>query len=72
MCRGGKLAALHMAANSSILTGYLIDPVDNTIFSPESAAYPSAVKALKALQPPRTAGVSGGFCTLQLQFVRLR
>jgi hypothetical protein len=37
--------------------------VDNTIFSPESTFYPSAVKALAAAAPPRTAGVSGAGIT---------
>lgn len=57
--RGGKLAALQLATSPAVKAGYLIDPVDNTIFSPESALYPSAVKALAAATPRRVAGVSG-------------
>jgi hypothetical protein len=41
----------------------LIATVDNTIFSPESPLYPSAVKALAAAAPQRIAGVSGAGVT---------
>jgi hypothetical protein len=37
--------------------------VDNTMFSPESPLYPSAVKALAAAAPQRIAGVSGAGVT---------
>ncbi|KAF8056356.1 hypothetical protein HT031_006355 [Scenedesmus sp. PABB004] len=57
--RGGKLAALQLATNPSVRAAYLVDPVDNTMFSPESEQYPSAAKALAAAQPRRRAGVSG-------------
>eukprot|EP00882_Tetradesmus_deserticola_P000551 GHRQ01000604.1.p1 GENE.GHRQ01000604.1~~GHRQ01000604.1.p1 ORF type:complete len:408 (+),score=121.30 GHRQ01000604.1:413-1636(+) len=50
--RGGKLAALHFCSGSvaglPIRSAFLIDPVDNTAYTPESAAYPSASKALRA------------------------
>ncbi|WIA16012.1 hypothetical protein OEZ85_012745 [Tetradesmus obliquus] len=50
--RGGKLAALHYSSGTvaglPIRSAFLIDPVDNTAFTPESADYPSASKALKA------------------------
>lgn len=58
--RGGKLAALHLAKSPAIIkTSVLIDPVDNTMFSPESDSYPSAAKALAALNPRKTAAVIG-------------
>jgi len=49
--RGGKLAALHLCASTAgatpglppIVGAALIDPVDNTLFSPESVLYPSAL-----------------------------
>lgn len=50
--RGGKLAALHYSSGSvaglPIRSAFLIDPVDNTAYTPESADYPSASKALRA------------------------
>ncbi|KAL4447405.1 hypothetical protein ABPG75_004624 [Micractinium tetrahymenae] len=47
--RGGKLAALAFAGTTDyVSTAYLIDPVDNTRYSPESQDNPSAVKALAA------------------------
>lgn len=63
--RGGKLAALHLAANTggNIKTAFLIDPVDNTVFSPVSANYPSAVAALNATSPKKVAGVAGAGVT---------
>ncbi|KAI8463622.1 MAG: Alpha/Beta hydrolase protein [Monoraphidium minutum] len=62
--RGGKLAALHMAAEPKVFTtAVLIDPVDNTIFSPEGPAYPNAAKALAALDPKKTAAVIGASVT---------
>lgn len=61
--RGGKLAALQYASNPAIKTSYLIDPVDNTVFSPESDAYPSAVKALQQQDPRKIAGVTGAGIT---------
>ncbi|KAK9806014.1 hypothetical protein WJX73_004922 [Symbiochloris irregularis] len=60
--RGGKLAALHIAGNSQISAAYLIDPVDNTSQTPESAEYPSACKALQGIDKPAAitgAGIGG-------------
>jgi hypothetical protein len=54
--RGAKLAALHLAREGAG-TAVLLDPVDNTMFSPEGPLYPSAVKGLKALRPPKRAAV---------------
>lgn len=34
------------ADHAQVKAAYLIDPVDNTTFTPESSGYPSAVKAL--------------------------
>jgi hypothetical protein len=58
-CRGGKLAALQLAGKSDITTAYLIDPVDNTYFTPVGPDYPSAVQALASAAPPRVAGITG-------------
>ncbi|KAK9826744.1 hypothetical protein WJX81_004019 [Elliptochloris bilobata] len=55
--RGGKLAALHFARDQRIAAAYLLDPVDNTARTPESEAYPSAVKAL--VRCGRAIGISG-------------
>lgn len=46
--RGGKLAALHLAAESvpGIEGAFLIDPVDDTCFAPAGECYPSAIEAL--------------------------
>lgn len=64
--RGGKLAALHYSSGEvcglPIRTAFLIDPVDNTSFTPESADYPSASKALRAAGKPfglAAAGIVG-------------
>lgn len=59
--RGAKLAALTVAGapQGAYAAAVLVDPVDNTVFSPEGPLYPSAVKALAALQPPATAAVIG-------------
>ncbi|GBF95133.1 hypothetical protein Rsub_07717 [Raphidocelis subcapitata] len=58
--RGGKLAALQLAAApAEFETAFLIDPIDNTMFSPEGPDYPSAVKALAALDPKKAFGLIG-------------
>ncbi|KAF8059430.1 Chlorophyllase-1 [Scenedesmus sp. PABB004] len=64
--RGGKLAALHYAAGAvggvPLRGAFLIDPVDNTKFTAESAEYPSATKALRAAGRPfgmAAAGIVG-------------
>ena len=52
--RGGKLAALQFCsppAGLSIAAAGLIDPVDSTVFSPESPPYPSAIACFKARDP---------------------
>ncbi|KAK9909925.1 hypothetical protein WJX75_009568 [Coccomyxa subellipsoidea] len=45
--RGAKLACLHFANRPQVKAAYLIDPVDNTTYTPESTDYPSAVRALR-------------------------
>lgn len=45
------------ADRAQIKAGYLIDPVDNTDFTRESADYPSAVRAL--LQSGQAVGITG-------------
>ncbi|CAK0760866.1 hypothetical protein CVIRNUC_002807 [Coccomyxa viridis] len=55
--RGAKLACLHFAGNSRVIAAYLIDPVDNTKYSPEGEEYPSGVKALKRVGKP--VGITG-------------
>lgn len=72
--RGGKIAALLLAGSSGgagsppggaqqqqrqYRTAVLIDPVDNTAFSPEGPLYPSAVKALAAAARQPMAAVIG-------------
>jgi hypothetical protein len=56
----------HVVANPTCVSCcvlHLGTAVDNTIFSPESPLYPSAVKALAAAAPQRIAGVSGAGVT---------
>jgi hypothetical protein len=55
------LLSMHLLGSQSPVTlPGCIFAVDNTMFSPESLFYPSAVKALAAAAaPPRIAGVSG-------------
>ncbi|CAL8467607.1 g7145 [Coccomyxa elongata] len=55
--RGAKLACLHFANRAQVKAAYLIDPVDNTDFTPESADYPSAVRAL--LQSGQPVAITG-------------
>ncbi|EIE24592.1 hypothetical protein COCSUDRAFT_62023 [Coccomyxa subellipsoidea C-169] len=50
--RGAKLAY-----RAQVKAAYLIDPVDNTTFTPESAEYPSAVRALR--QSGKPVGITG-------------
>jgi dienelactone hydrolase len=50
--RGAKLAALHYAANRDVVAAVLIDPVNNTKYTAESAEYPDACKALQAAARP--------------------
>jgi dienelactone hydrolase len=50
--RGGKLAALHFSSNDSFKAACLIDPVDNTTYTPESEDYPSACRALAGCKKP--------------------
>uniref|UniRef100_A0A383VFI1 Chlorophyllase n=1 Tax=Tetradesmus obliquus TaxID=3088 RepID=A0A383VFI1_TETOB len=60
--RGGKLAALQLAGSyvsPPPMAAYLVDPIDNTMFSPEGSTYPSVAKALAAAVPLRKAGISG-------------
>ena len=48
---------LSFAERAQVKAAYLIDPVDNTDFTPESADYPSAIRAL--LQSGQPVGISG-------------
>ena len=50
-------AARPRSGNAHIAAAYLLDPVDNTPQTPESAAYPSAAKALARCG--RAVGISG-------------
>ena len=45
------------ADNPRVRAAYLIDPVDNTRFTPVSAEYPSAVRALR--RAGRPVGITG-------------
>lgn len=42
----------YATGRSDVKAAYLIDPVDNTKFTPESSQYPSAVKALQRSGKP--------------------
>lgn len=58
--RGGKLAALALAqpaSSGSVRAAYLLDPVDETKYSPASAENPSAAAALA--HSGRPVGVTG-------------
>lgn len=58
--RGGKLAALALAESPDDYSAVvMLDPVDSTMYNPESEASPSAAKALAALKPPLKAAVVG-------------
>ena len=45
------------AGNSRVNAAYLVDPMDNTKYSPEGEEYPSGVKALKRVGKP--VGITG-------------
>lgn len=45
------------AGDRRVSAAYLMDPVDNTTFTPESEDYPSAAKALRRTQKP--VGITG-------------
>jgi hypothetical protein len=65
--RGAKLAALHFAGSQAgaVRAAFLIDPVDNTSFTPESEAYPSACRALaRCGRPLGAAGCRSADCWL--------
>ena len=48
---------LRHAGNLRVNAAYLVDPVDNTKYSPEGEEYPSGVKALKRVGKP--VGITG-------------
>ena len=49
------------AGDRRVKAAYLVDPVDNTRQTPESPAYPSAIRALRAAGLP--VGITGASIT---------